>query len=408
MSTCPSCTALLPERGFFCAACAAQIRCKACHEPLEPDARACVMCGASVGSDSPNQAVDGNTTRPINTFELQEDLRSRTVRLQLTDHAVAHVGEALTAVFADRITGKPRPARQVIHQLDSPHALLAPATEQDPAQTDPAASAEPTAPVGNNQVPGDDRQRLREIFELVDDDFRLEEDDLKADSCLEYARRLTYLYIYAHELEGRKPIPYANVKKILQAAKVLDTNTRRELANKMAVEIGDDSIRLKKGGRQKAIEALDQILDPNHTTPGWTPESRTRPPKPGAEAKAAKSAAARPGRKRSKQAEEWAAKWETHPDHVNGHFILKGKGLLDKAAMALWAVSKVGGTVASQRYISRFISAAFSYTENEESIRAALERDKGKELAIKVKGGYKLTPTGVEHVKQLLKAAPKS
>ena len=221
-----------------------------------------------------------------------------------------------------------------------------------------------TEPKPPSPVTGD-AERMREIFEMDGEDIRLEEHRLKADSRLEYARRLTYLFIYSQELAGKKPIAYASVKKILEASKVLDTNTRHELSHKMAVEIDGDTIRLKKEGREKAVQALDEILNPNHPDPGWTPESHSRIPKAGAENKKETKSTGKVGRKRSNVAEEWAAKWEKHAENVNGHFILKDKTVLDKAVLALWAIHKVGGRSASSLYIQRFIEIAFSFNEKE-------------------------------------------
>jgi hypothetical protein len=101
----------------------------------------------------------------------------------------------------------------------------------------------------------------------------------------------------------------------------------------------------KSGGRKAAVTGLNEILDPNHADPGWTPETRTRTVKQTAESKDAK--ASRPGRKRSTEAEQWASAWERHADHVNGHFVLKDKKVPDKALLALWAIHKLGGKSAS-------------------------------------------------------------
>lgn len=399
---CPSCATALPERGFFCLACAVQVRCKACHEPLEPHARACVMCGAGVGTDGVTHPLDGKTSDPINTFELQEDLRSRTVRLHLTDHAVAHVGDALSAVFADRITGKPRTAQHVRQQAESVRTMLPAPAEQQGSDAEELA---PQMPATTNPAPENDQQRLRQIFEYEGDEVRLEEDRLKADSGQDYARRLTYLFLYAHELEGRKPVPYAGVKKILETAKIWDNNTRHALTHKMAVEIENEMVRLKSGGRKAAMAALTEILDPSHPDPGWAPETRTRIPKATAETKDVKAKATKPGRKRSTQAEQWATAWEKHTDHVNGHFILKDKKIPDKALFALWAIHKVGGKSASPLFVQRFISNAFSYNEKVRTVAVALARKQADDLVLKTEGGYKLTPSGTKHVEQLIKAA---
>jgi hypothetical protein len=305
---CLSCSHLLSESGYFCASCAVQVRCKQCNELLEKDARACVMCGTVAGAGAAIPSVNGNAS-PMNTLELQEDTRSRSLRISFTDAAIGSIGGTVNQLVSDKLASRgPRPFKPT----EDPGVLapLLPAGEVveggqviDRSKLDP----KPPAPVTG------DAERMGEIFEMDGEDIRLEEHRLKADSRLEYARRLTYLFIYSQELAGKKPIEYASVKKILEASKVLDTNTRHELSHKMAVEIDGDTIRLKKEGREKAVLALDEILNPNHPDPGWTPESHSRSPKAGAENKKDAKPAGKVGRKRSNVAEEWAAKWESTP-----------------------------------------------------------------------------------------------
>ena len=249
---CPACTAPLPERAYFCAACAAPVRCKHCQELLELNARACIICGAPLGTNGAKPATD--PAMPVmNTFELEEDQESRTVRLRLTDHAVANVGEALSYVFADRITTRHRPstASHIVQHSDgvAPPLLLPP----DPAneETTDGANSTPSAATRPAMEPSSDQARLRHVFEHEGEDLRLEEDDLKADSLQDYARRLTYLFLYAHELEGRKPLPYDALKRILETAKVWDPNTRYAVQHKLALEIQDNTIRPYKGRSQQ-------------------------------------------------------------------------------------------------------------------------------------------------------------
>jgi hypothetical protein len=171
------------------------------------------------------------------------------------------------------------------------------------------------------------------------------------------------------------------------------------------VEIDGDTIRLKKEGREKAVQALDEILNHNHPDPAWTPESVSRNSKAGAENRKETKSTGKVGRKRSNLAEEWVAKWEKHPDNVNGHFVLKRKPLLDKAILALWAIHKVGGITASARYIQRFIAGAFSSNEREQSVERSLQRNTAHEFVIKAHGGYKLTPSGTKRAGEMAKAA---
>jgi hypothetical protein len=398
LQNCPSCSTFLVERGFFCASCAAQVRCKECREPLEKDARACVMCGTPVGTGAASPGANGNSS-PMNTLELQEDTRSRSLRISFTDSAISSIGETVNQLVSDKLAkhgprsfkvGDPIPA---VPQLS---AAASAATGQVIDTTHLVDHKPFVQPAG-------DAERIRNIFEPDGEDFKLEENRLKADSRLDYARRLTYLFIYAHELAARKPIQLDLVKKILDTAKVWDNNTRHLIKHKMAVEIEGDTIRLKKEGREKAVQALDEILDTAHPDAGWTPESQSRTSRSGAEAKEAKPTG-KVGRKRSNQAEEWAAKWEKHAENVDGHFILKDKTILDKAILALWAIHKVGGKVASALYIQRFIAAAFSFNEKQRSVGVTLDRENAREFIISADGGYKLTPSGAKRAEQMTKA----
>jgi hypothetical protein len=358
------------------------------------------MCGTAIGSGAVSVTANGSTPQ-MNTLELQEDTRSRSLRISFTDAAIGSIGDTVNQLVSDKLAShSPRSLRTAA----APAALSALLQAGDPGEAGHTIDGKPVDEKPSPQLTGD-AERIREIFEIDGDDIRLEEHRLKADSRLEYARRLTYLFIYSQELAGKKPVSYASVKKILESSKVLDTNTRHELSHKMAVEIDGDTIRLKKEGREKAIQALSEILDPNHPDPGWTPESHSRNPKAGLENKKESKSIGKVGRKRSNVAEEWAAKWEKHTENVNGHFILKDKTVLDKAVLALWAIHKVGGPSASARYIQRFIKNAFSFSEKERSLDTILQRKNAQEFVIKGDGGYKLTPSGTKRAAEMAKVA---
>src|SRR5581483_4872049 len=109
MQNCPSCGALLAERALFCASCAIQVRCKECRELLEKDARACIMCGSAVGAGTASPIVSGNIAQ-MNTLELQEDLRSRSLRISFTDTAIGSLGETVNRLLSDKLTRQGRQA----------------------------------------------------------------------------------------------------------------------------------------------------------------------------------------------------------------------------------------------------------------------------------------------------------
>ncbi|MEO6029945.1 MAG: hypothetical protein ABIR79_24020 [Candidatus Binatia bacterium] len=337
----------------------------------------------------------------MNTLELQEDMKSRSLRISFTDTAIGSVGEAINQIVFDRVQ---RPQRVIRHP--EPDGFRQPTLLHKADLQEPAAATTPPAEAATGNAPpasSTDVERIRQVFEVEGDGFRLEEHRLKADSRLEYARRLTYLFIYAHELAGRRPIPITTVRQMLDACKVLDANTRHELARKMAVEIDGEGVRLKREGRERAIAALDQILDSSVADPGWTPESQSRSPKAGDSRDSKPSGKA--GRKKSTVPDDWAAKWEKHPEIVDGHFALKGKTVLEKGILALWAIHKVGGKTASGLFLQRFIALAFSLDEKVRSLEITLQRDNAKEYVMKAEGGYKLTPSGTKRAVELAKAS---
>jgi len=140
------------------------------------------MCGTLTGSNATGPENNGRHENGINTFELQEDLKSRNIRATVTDYGMAHIGETLAAMLADRIPAKSRTTQRITQHVDTTPPLLAPTVE--------ASAIIPQAPAAST-----DRERLQQIFEYEGEEVRLQEDDLKAVSGQDYARRLTYLFV---------------------------------------------------------------------------------------------------------------------------------------------------------------------------------------------------------------------
>ena len=120
MQTCPSCKNELSERGFHCPACGAHVRCKACREILDLDARFCVTCGAAVGKPNPSHIRNStdNTTGPAyNVIEFEENTKSRRFLAKVTDQAIDSVSNPLTLFLANRMGVQVKGSRR--HPRDS-------------------------------------------------------------------------------------------------------------------------------------------------------------------------------------------------------------------------------------------------------------------------------------------------
>lgn len=270
---CPLCGDALAERGFFCKVCAAQVRCKTCREVLEPNAAACVECGTRVGqspSGDPAHAISaivGSLEPHRNTLNYEETRNNRTFSASLTDTAVQGLGEILGDFFVQRgsVRTQSQPSKLLVKDL-----ALPPVTSQ---ATNGGGSHEPAAHQSDEKPTGD-INRIAKIFAANGEALELTDNRLKAKNQSDFVRRLTYLFLYAHELNGRQSENYDNLRTILQVAKVWDANTRTWLAKRNGFTVDPDNrFKLNAPGREAAIAALNDALNPE-VVDDWNPDKK--------------------------------------------------------------------------------------------------------------------------------------
>lgn len=429
MKACPYCQNVLSEKSVFCSKCGKQTRCKnnECRELLDLDAKFCGACGVPVGEAGAGQAISsGNIQLPApgyNTIHLEEDRKSLTLHTVLSDDGLANLSNPLAMIIASRmgIIGnrgqRPTITKDVI--IDDPRLLLNSGTqdngtaggEQDGqesaeeagTQNDNPAPSVPPTPEGANDV------RLNDIFRLINGKLQLDEPDIKAENKLDYARRLTYLFLYAHKVRETEQVLRSDLTTVLEDNSVNDGNTRQWIAKSSALVTEGDNIRLNNAGRRFAREALRDILDPTKTEVGWLPgeNTSTRGAKSNAEGgeKKAKGGGSRKGRGRSNAVNEWVSKWKGLTWSVDGHKILKDKNTFDRGIFGLWAIRHVmgdTGKIVSRHNLSTFIFEAFEYKENERSLERALKSKNASGKVIHVEGTkFQIQPTGIDYAKQL-------
>jgi hypothetical protein len=268
---CPLCGVALAERGFFCKACAAQVRCKVCREVLEVDALACVECGARVSQAPEGDTASAHSSQAIaldahrNTLSYHETKSNRTFSASLTDTAIQGLGDSLGGFLLPRGSAK-APITAVPFTKTN---LALPIAPQKPADL--------IAPLANGNAPAtpiDNKERILKLFHPDGDGFELRDNRLKAKSQSDYYRRLTYLFLYAHELHGRPSTAYDDVRKIEQVAKVWDTNTRFWLGKKVGFTVdAENRLKLNATGREDAVKALDDALNPD-LPDQWNPDKK--------------------------------------------------------------------------------------------------------------------------------------
>ena len=275
---CPNCSQALSERGSFCKYCGAQARCLQCKAILEHAAKACVECGTLVGQGNHAPSVNGvsNAEPPQampanrNTITYREDRNSKDFQASLSDASMQSVGTVLADVFAQRGVGRVAPHSQHTFTKESPviDALKSIAAPENNDEHD-SPETHQTPP------PAPELTNIARLFRATGDTLELIEHRLKAKSGMDYVRRLTYLFLFAHELHGRAWVPQAQVFAILKEGKVMDANARFWVKKKNGFRIdGEDRFQLLEAGRDDAKKALADAIDSN-IQDDWNPDKKT-------------------------------------------------------------------------------------------------------------------------------------
>jgi RNA polymerase subunit RPABC4/transcription elongation factor Spt4 len=427
MKICFNCQKHLPDRGNFCPQCGIQVRCKECHDVLEPNARACVMCGTLVVERTngiPATSIDDGN-QPLNTLKIVEvankDGRSREVHIQATNEAVGgmrvlwddyHKRQPISD--GDGASGYDGFEHTEIKKIgqsstDPPAeddiADLPKETEQDKEEVQETSAAQSLTSEQKSNP-----ELIKQVFNYEYDQFRLKEPRLKAENKKDYAKRLSCLLVLAYEVEGKGAVTRKALNEMLKKHKVLDPNSIGWISKCSELEKDGESIRLNNPGYDLASKALKEIFDPNVKT-NWMPSSQTsagNEPKGGHSDRSDKSQ--RAGRKtsgRPSTINKWVSEWESRFQNIDGHNVLAGKSHLDKCLMALWAIRKVGGSegkIVSAHLLSLFIKEAFEIQIHNRSLIRALTSDSAKDKVIKESPTkFQINPTGMAYVEQLLK-----
>jgi double zinc ribbon protein len=298
MSHCPHCTVEVSDRAIFCSECGKIVRCRECKDVLEANAKFCVSCGATVNSD--NGAVTNDPTQAgtpkYNIIEYREDTRSRHFKAQVTDHAVDAMGGHLSLLMS-RTVGS-RPQRSERHPLDGPQSHPADLFDSI-GNGEPAINTTSDATVENQGqlpraaiAPSGDAEDMKLIFQRNLDKLILINSRLKQKNQRDYVSRLSVLFTYANEIEGRESVPRSEVTAQLSAAKILDSNAHRWLKMTDLLVIDGDQLRLSVPGRDYAKSVLKEIHDPNVETKwslGAKPVTRSKRSSDTASSKAAEA-----------------------------------------------------------------------------------------------------------------------
>lgn len=265
-------------------------------------------------------------------------------------------------------------------------------------------------------ISGSDKEKLDEFFRRDGEQLKLDDSRLKAKGKLDFAKRLSVLFLYAHELNGRSSIPRAELNTVLMKENVYDSNLIHWLNNTTALRVENDQIELKKEGREHARQVLMEVLDPN-TKNVWTPESgtRTRNTKTGSasEDESVKaegiSTPVKPNTGKvtavAKDVAEWLSKWKSLELKIDGHSIIMDRKIAEKGIFGLWAIRRAmsdAAKVVSRTKLASFLYEAFEVKVDDRSLEDALKSDFAKDKVLNVKGTmFQILPPGMKYAEQM-------
>ena len=421
MQHCPDCQHTLPNREdlFYCPKCLTPLRCKNCKAPLELGAVGCVACGTPVGqtgvtSNGSTQTIDKNgmSNVPINTLEFVETNRgySRTLKASVTNE----VGTSLGGALLEAITGgrtsigttkNGHPKGQNI-DLDEaqPTSLLDLNQSEDEIIVD--------APIQHTLAPAESRtdaEKLQQIFRYNGDQLHLKETRLKANNKLDAARRLAYLFLYAHELEGRHEIPRTVLNEELKKAGYYATNVVTWISNSSDLFREEDRVGLQKSGREEAQKVLAEVLDPNIPN-NWSLNTGggTRGAKSNGKGDENTESSPKNGSRKSNSfsqtVKSWADAWKALPLEIDKYSVIKDRSVAEQGIFSLWAISKVteeSENIVSSYKLSQFLYLAFGIKNDRGNLERCLQEIVGNGSLIKVSRGFQLLPPGIAEAEKM-------
>jgi hypothetical protein len=425
MQTCSYCDGSLPDRALFCPACAKQVRCRQCRDILENDARACVSCGALLtevsdgtgAAESSVTAVNGrqNETTAVNTLELRRTTKGSMVRVNFTDYAVSKSTEVLRRVIGIELPFAESQAEESA-QRELPLLLKE-------GQTNGQSPQQPVIDVTAQQLntqPGvnlDNEERrdltfLKQVFYRDGNRLVLDDLTLKASTQLDAGRRLVYLFLYAHALEGRTKVPRDEVNEVLKDVGLYDPNVIGWISKAPELALDEDDqkslIRLRGQGRTEAKTVLTQMQDASFTGQ-WnlTERVRSRGNKASGDGNSGdKSNKSTRSTKKNSVVTSWLQRWEALGLPVDGHSICNDnqQALLTKGLLGLWAIRRATSdearTVSGANLVA-FMNQAFVVQLDRRNVTRALESKEGQGKVIRRADGYEITPTGITEIEAI-------
>ncbi len=242
---CIFCTTEISERAKFCSACKKQVKCLGCSAVLEIDSEICIECGLE---------LKRTTERHQNVIEFSETKNTRTFKASFSNEVGIQISDSLGMIISGKLpSGKRQHSEQTTQK-----ALGSKVNNSDIEDTDFEDVSESKESTSD----------INKVFKEEDGSYTLEEPRLKAVSRIDYARRLTILFIWAYMQSSADKVPKKALNKIITDASLYDGNWRKWLAKCNLIHSTEDTVTLNIPGKEQAKKYLNDVFDENKID-GW-------------------------------------------------------------------------------------------------------------------------------------------
>lgn len=238
---CQFCGQELPENSKFCFKCRRQIICTNCGERLIEGASICVFCG--------NEISTPNNNTEQNHIKYKETKTLKSFEATFSNETAGTVVKTFAQFFPlkKNIIGE---TKEIFHDTQI----------EDVEDITPAKAL---LPVKQEEL-ADKNPNISDIFKVRGgNEVYLYETSLKANSKVDYAGRLTILYLFYMQSNGTKEVPKTEVIAFLKKVGLNNDGSYRAWMSKMKslYNVNNDYYCLSRAGEERAKEYLNDIFD---------------------------------------------------------------------------------------------------------------------------------------------------
>jgi hypothetical protein len=235
---CQFCDQELPDGAKYCSRCGKQIICKECGEKLMADSTLCVFCGVEV--------VARSQVKGMNHIKYTESEHEKSFEATFSDETAGNVVETYARFLP------PVPQNTRVMNV----------TNNTFTEVEEISNALPFVSEQKKQSDNGSSQ-IDQVFKIRgENEIYLHETSLKASSKVDYAGRLTFLYLLYQQLHGVEEVKRTEVNNFLERTGVTNDGSYRARMskNKSLYNINNGSYRLCRTGEERAKEYLEDVF----------------------------------------------------------------------------------------------------------------------------------------------------